>query len=202
MRSTDVARMLWSGTANTSASRAMRLQFTPGGAKPGECRIKPASISPRANASSCTSPVASISSSCTLGCCSRKRRTQRGSRSNPTVDTNASLKRPASPSALARANTGSAAARASRSRTSGSNAAPAGVSCTLRLVRSKSLMSSATSSCAMACVSGGCVMFSLCAALLKCNSSATARNWRHRRSSIGRCLPALLKPSLVICMAY
>ena len=184
----------------------MRRQARPAGAKPGECSTNPASISPRANASSCTSPVASINSSCTRGCASRNTRTQAGKRSNPTVETKAKRSRPASPSALARAYAGKAPARASRLRASGSSAAPAGVSCTLRLVRSNSRKPSADSSSAMACVSGGWVMLRRRAARPKCSSSATATNCRQRRNSISGCLRGVVSEALrmasFICSAY
>ncbi len=87
--------------------------------------MKPASMSPRARACSCTSPVASISSNSTWGWSARKASTHCGSSPKPTVDTNASRSRPTSPWAAARACAGSAWARASNSRACGSQR-PAG----------------------------------------------------------------------------
>ena len=82
--------------APAPAARARpRRCCSPGGAKPGECSIKPASMSPRASASSCTSPVASISSSCHLRMHGAEGPHPGGSCSKPMVETKASRTRPA-----------------------------------------------------------------------------------------------------------
>ena len=96
-----------------------RSRARPGGAKPGECSIRPASISPRARASSCTSPVASTSSSAHLGAAQRGTRAPRpaGARSRWSRRRRGA-RGPTSPAAAARARAGSAWARASSSRTS------------------------------------------------------------------------------------
>ena len=173
-----------SGSASTSGSCATHRHCSAAGAWPGVCNSSPASISPRASACNCTSPVASISSNRTPGQCARKARTHCGSRPKPTVETKASRSRPTSPAAAARASAGRVWARSSRSSTCGSRAAPAGVSCTLRLVRSNSGRPSVRSSPAMAWVSGGCVMCRRCAARPKWSSSANAANCRHKRISM------------------
>jgi hypothetical protein len=98
-----------------------------------------------------------------------------GQQAKPTVDTKPRRSRPASPPAAARACAGRACARASRSRACGSSAAPASVSCTLRLVRSNRRTSSRRSSWAIACVSGGCVMCRRAAARPKCRSRRRPR---------------------------
>src|SRR4051794_24081612 len=179
-----VASGCCSGIARTNGSRATRRCSRPAGAKPGECSRKPASRSPRSSAGSWTSLVASSRSSCTRGCAARNARTQVGSSVKPTVEMKPRRSRPASPSAAARACAGSDWARASNSRACGSSASPTSVSWTLRLVRSNSRTPSRRSSCAMACVNGGCVMCRRIAARPKCSVSARVTNWRHRRNSI------------------
>ncbi len=92
--------------ASTSGSCSTGSRASPGGAAPGEWSIRPASISPRAKASSCTSPVASTSSSATSGHSTRNSRTQAGSFSKPMVETKAMRTRPTCPAAAARALSG------------------------------------------------------------------------------------------------
>jgi hypothetical protein len=150
--------------------------------------------SPRASASSCTSPVASISSSCTCGCCSRQARSHSGSSEKPTVETKAIRRWPIAPPAAARAPAPAWPGRGPAARAPAA-AAPhrPSVSSTLRLLRSNRRTASRRSSWAMACVSGGWVMCRRRAARPKCSSSATATNWRHSRSSTR---------GSVICRAY
>ncbi len=146
-------------------------------------------------AASCTSPVASRSSSCTLGCAARKLRSHCGSEREADGRDEGQAQPPEPrrrPRPAPRA--GSAAARAPAARAAcGSSAAPAAVSSTLRWVRSNRRTPSPRSSCAMRLGQRRLRHVQRCAARPKCSSSATATNWRHRRSSITGSL---------ICRAY
>ena len=178
-----------SGTASTIGSmltdRRERLCPEPlSGTKPGACSTKPASASPSSKARSCTSVVASRSTTSMPGSMSRKPRSHPGSGPKPTVETKPSRRRPTAPCPTVRAIDDSAAACCSSCRTGSTSACPAGVSDTCRRVRSKSGTPRRASSCWMASVSGGWVMLSCLAARPKCSTSASTRNWRHTRNSI------------------
>ncbi|VXC62738.1 hypothetical protein MASSI9I_90057 [Massilia sp. 9I] len=99
------------------------------------------------------------------------------------METNARVRRPASPLATRRTRSGRAPASCRMRRASGSSALPAAVSATWRRLRRNSGAPSSSSSPAMLCDSGGCVMCRRSAARPKWSSSATVTKWRSWRSS-------------------
>ena len=203
----------WSrGSATTIVSCTSRSTPSHSAASYGRLCITPTSIRPSRNPSICCKELSSNSSSPTSG--SSVRMTPNTSGRTPlyvAASTKPTRRLPTSPRAARCAVVRARSACASVRRASTRNAHPACVSVMRPFTRANSSAPSSCSRSRICRLSGGCAMCSRAAACPKCNSSATATNYRRWRSSMrsdlpgigphGRCIGRRARTALVLVLS-